>query len=400
LLKSCGCSLPTVDAENLLGRVRRRTGLDHFGDSPILEALPVIVDSLNRQPSVTTVGRIFFRHILEHRLCNRLQIEAAISTDPTISDQPIERPVFIAAPPRSGTTLLHRLLALDPSNRTPRQWEMDQPVPPPRRKSYRNDPRIRRIGRDIALLSWLAPSFKTIHELGADQPEECINLFANDLASIWFLIGFDLPEYHEWLHHVDQVQLYRSHRRQLQLLQSEYRCNRWVLKAPAHLFGLDGLLQVYPDARIIQTHRDISSCVASIASLFLSMRGAFHDQIDAAALGTEVLELMERWIGRAMAVREQAEQDPGSTTLFVDVDYRELVTKPLATVRRVYDQLSIRLEDSVEKDMRRFLECNRQHKNGLHRYSLEQFSITEADVQRRLSRYRKRFGVDLPRIPG
>jgi hypothetical protein len=352
-----------------------------------------MVDSINRSPTVTTVGRIFAHHILRHRLCNRLQIEAAISTDPSITAQSVEQPVFIVAPPRSGTTLLHRLLAIDPGNRTPRQWEMDQPVPPPKQESYWNDPRIRRIGRDIAILSWLAPSFKTIHELGADQPEECINLFANDLASIWFLIGFDLPEYCDWLHSsTDQKQIYRNHRRQLQLLQSRYRCERWVLKAPAHLFGLDGLLKVYPDARIIQTHRDISSCTASVASLFFSMRGAFHEQIDAAALGIEVLELMERWVGKAMRVREQAESDPSSQALFVDVGYHELVRDPLATVRRIYDQLSVRLDKSVEQEMRCFLERNRQNKNGLHRYSLAQFSIADADVRKRLSSYSERFG--------
>jgi hypothetical protein len=392
LLQRHSHPLPKLDAHELANRACQTTGRDDYGDGPILEALPVMVDSFNQQSSVTTIGRLFARHIIHHRLCNRLQIEAAVSADPQITAQPVERPVFIVAPPRSGTTLLHRLLAIDPGNRTPRQWEMDQPTPPPRQESYASDPRIKRIGRDIGVLSWLAPSFRVIHELGADQPEECINLFANELASIWFLIGFDLPGYFEWLHSsVDQAQLYRSHRQQLQLLQSAYRCQRWVLKAPAHLFGLDGLLQVYPDARIIQTHREISSCVASVASLFHTMRGAFHDRQSTSALGIEVLELMERWIGKAMRVREQSESDQRSEALFVDVAYNELISDPLATVRQIYDQLDINLEPSVEEEMRRFLNRNRQHRNGRHHYSLAQFSIAEADVQRRLSSYIDRF---------
>ncbi len=144
----------------------------------------MLVECIDRHPSLPTFSRLLCRNSIEQRLCNRLRIEAAIAADPTITEQPVERPVFIVGPARSGTTLLHRLLAVDPTNRTLRQWEMDHPVPPPRAESFRADPRVKQVERENARLSRLVPGVKRIHEVGANKPEECVFLFAHDFSSI------------------------------------------------------------------------------------------------------------------------------------------------------------------------------------------------------------------------
>ena len=330
-----------IDADRLVAGARRATGLRDSGDDGCREPLAVMARDIDEHPGTTPFARLFMRRHLIKRLSNKLRIAAALRADPAIERRPVDRPLFVLGLPRTGTTLLHRLLAVDPDNRAPLTWEMDDPVPPPEATAgTARDPRAARVAKELATLDRVAPGFRAIHELGAELPEECIALMANELTSMTFLVGLSLPGYRRWLLARDLGATYASHRRQLQLLQGEERAPRWVLKAPFHLHGLPWLLRTYPDACVVQTHRDPLQVMPSVASLMLTMREAFQDGLSPADVGDEVVTDLGAWLERAMDVRARAEADGASRAHFGDLPYCGGVAHPNGVVRRISAALS------------------------------------------------------------
>lgn len=342
-----------------------------------LRPLQVLTASAASAP-LNALGRRALAGALVLRLANHFAIEDHLTRHPEVFDEPIERPVFIVALPRTGTTMLHRLLASMPGHRALHTWEMDGPVGagggllPPRAQS-----RLR-----VALLHRLCPDLRAIHDVRADAPEECVNLLANDLTSMVFTLFYDLPGYADFLTEVDLESAYRSHRRQLQILQAGRPRARWILKAPFHLHGLDALLRVYPDAVIVQTHRDPTSVVASTASLYLSFRRAFHTRVDAHALGRERVDELYQWLARGMAAR--AGRDPDT---FVDVPYRALLDDPIREVAYLADRLGEPFDARARAAVVAHRATHRQHQHGRHRYDLATFGLDEAAVRMRFSAY-------------
>ncbi len=378
----------SLDPERALARAEASSSAPL--DPAVREAVRRLLGSAASQPRLTTFGRAFLRRTVAQRLGNHAAIQSTLAASPAILREPIVQPWFIVALPRTGTTLLHRLLAQDPAHRVPRQWEMDRPCPPPERATYERDPRIASVDRDLAILHRLAPGFRAIHAIGAAEPEECINLFANDLRSVWFLVGLDLPEYAEWLYHQDLAPLYARHRLQLQLLGWRCRGERWVLKAPMHLLGLAAILSVYPDARIVMTHRDPVSVVLSEASLFRTMREAFHDHVRGDAVGREMLEHLGEWTDAALRARDA---HPGTT--FVDLSYRALTADPMAAVREIYARFGATLSGAAEQNMQRWLRDHPQHAHGRHEYTAQEFGLPPERIRERFGAYRERFGTYL-----
>ncbi|WP_290648364.1 sulfotransferase [Aquisalimonas sp.] len=360
---------------------RASTGLSDYGDTWFHEPFTILTREIDEDRRVTTIGRLFALRNGIQRLRNRLQLTAAFRGDPALAEAAIEAPIFITGLPRTGTTLLHRLLAQDPNHRVPRLWEMEVLGSPPKARRGARDRRVERVGRDMVLLNRLAPSFRRIHEFDAHLPEEDIWILANEWASVGFLIAFDLPQYRRWLHNADLRPAYLGHRRQLQLLQARDAKERWVLKAPMHLLGLNALLSVYPDARIVHTHRDPRVIMASVSSLLNTMRRALSDDIEPAAVGAEATEMFSLWWARARRARREAEATPGGRARFVDVDYRQLVAEPITTVRRIYAAFELELEPATEARMRSYLANHPQHAHGRHSYSLEAFGLDDERIR-------------------
>lgn len=326
-----------------------------------------------------------------NRISNRLQIDATLAAFPDILKQPIDRPIFITGMPRTGTTLLQRLFAQDPRLRSPQYWEIQHPCPPPEKETYATDPRIQKVEKGIAMLYKLRPQFKAIHEFGARLPEECLFLFENDLISDSFGISYNLPEYSEWLKKQPTQPIYERHKRQLQLLQYRNSGERWVLKSPGHLRFLKSLMHVYPDACIIQTHRDPIETIASAASLGMASMSIFHNKVLPEDVGQGVLDWIGLCIDQSMADRDQAEFNPDFKVRFFDLYYKDIIADPIGTIRYIYDQCGLAWLPSVEQQMKAFLIENRQHKFGHHQYTLEQFGLKEEQVNERFAAYNKRF---------
>jgi len=396
ILQRVGLPLVCLDEQELIETACRTTGRRDFGDGSFREPLRILLRAYETEARLNLVGRLAARHDTLRLLANRLRLVADRQRHPDIAAQEIRRPLFIVGLPRTGSTLLHHLLAQDPANRVPVTWEVLFPSPPPERDSYAEDPRIAVAQRWLSRFDRLAPSFKSIHPTHARWPIECMAILSHTFASPQFQSMYAVPSYQRWLSYKDLRPVYAFHRRFLQHLQWRCPAERWVLKAPSHLFALDALLATYPDARIIQTHRDPHAVVASVASLDVVLRRVFSHRVTPHEIGREALQQWASAVERAMQIRARPDGAPGR---FLDVYYTDLVRDPIATVRRIYAQCGLRLTDEVEARLRRFLAAHPKDQHGVHRYSLAQFGLRPEEVARRFQAYLARFNPE-PEVGG
>jgi hypothetical protein len=386
--RGAGLAQGRLDAEALMAAARRRTGLTDFGPDDFVEPLRVLIDSIEREAALTAVGRYITRTRLIGVLANRLRVEALTAKQPAILAQPIRAPVIIAGLPRTGTTMLHRLLAVDPGMRALASWEALNPAPLPRRPWHRRDPRIFTAQLGVKGLAYLSPEFFAIHPIEAEAPEEEVILLDYAFRSTVAEATLRVPSYAAWLEQQDQTPAYRYMYKLLQVLQWQRGPARWVLKTPHHLEWIDTLLAVFPDATIVQTHRDPAVTLASICSMIAHGRGVFSDAVDPLEVGRHWRAKTARMIARAMAARDRAAPER-----FVDVSYYHLLEDPQAEVRRIYAQLQRPLTPACVAAMTASRRRNVQHKHGVHRYSLASFGIDAADVQASMASYRARFAI-------
>ena len=388
LLDRPGRRFLALDAEGLLAAGRRRAGGRNFEDTTFLEGLHRLVRALTSEARLNFLGRITARETIISHLATRLHLERDRRRHPAIAAGHVRRPLVITGVPRSGSTLLHTLLAQDPANRVPRTWEMLRPSPPPEGATYETDPRIATTERDLRWFHRLAPEFRTIHPVGARLPEECVVILSHSFLSSQFCSMFVVPSYQAWMREQSLASAYQLHRRFLQQLQWRYGGERWVLKAPAHLSALRELCEVYPDVGVIMTHREPLEVLPSEASLHTVLRRSFTDTVDPAAIGREVTELTAEELSVGLQARDAGCAPPDR---FLDVRYRELVKDPIASVRRIYTHFDLPFTTTAEARMRHYLAATPKDKHGAHLYSLAQFGLNEAEERERYRTYRERF---------
>lgn len=292
---------------------------------------------------------------------------------------------------RTGTTILHDLLGQDPRNRIPRTWEVDRPCPPPETATFDTDPRIEESQAAIDMAHSVRPELRAMHPMGARLGQECIRFTGCSFASLIFGSQFRLPSYSRWVvDEADMTATYRWHREFLQLLQWRHP-GRWVLKSGAHLWAVPALMEEYPDAVLVQTHRDPMRIVASLSSLFTSIRSMGSDQVTMADTAAEWADLIADALDRAVEVREDGTIPPDRV---LDVSFADYLRDPVGVVRSIYDYLGRELTPDVETRIRAFLAENSREKYGLHRYSFEDTGLDPGELLERTLRYREYFGVE------
>lgn len=380
-----------LDAERILADARRKTKLVDLGTGEVEDKLRILVRSFAREAGLHPFGRATVRDLLVRVLSNRLRIVDLLERRPEIGRASIERPVFVIGFPRTGTSVLYNLLAQDPESRPLLFWESLLPVPPSRARVRGEDPRIRRARIQAWVTRHLIPGFDAVHHTRAEEPEECMSLQLRTLVSWYFLLWGDLPEYREWLLSREKrtfVEAYRFYRQQLQLLQWQRPGGGWLLKSPAHLLAMDALVEVFPDASIVQTHRDPLRALPSACSLIAVMRGLMSECVETRELGHITLQRAEVLFERMLAAREQIAPER-----VVDVQYRDVVEEPIAVVRRIYAHFGRRLSHEAEARMVRWLAEHPRHRHGVHRYTLAEFGLEREQVQRACADYVDRFGI-------
>ncbi|MEJ2132056.1 MAG: sulfotransferase [Gammaproteobacteria bacterium] len=388
-LASLGLIRTELGASALLDEASRRTGLSDFGPEDFIEPLEILTRSYLEEARLNFVGVASARTYLLRLLTNRLQMERDRRAYPEVAGQEIVSPVYILGLPRTGSTLLFELLATDPRLRAPRSWEVMLPSPPP--APGRRDPRIRRAQRLLDWVDRIAPEFKKIHPIGAELPQECIAMSAQAFRSIQFHTTNDVPSYQRWLDGADLEPAYRYHRRMLQQFQALMPTERWLLKAPGHLFGPGALFATYPDAHVIQTHRDPLKVLGSVASHCASLRQAFSEHVDMADIGTTWSRLWAIGLERTLEFRRT---HPAHASRFLDVRYAELVSDPLAVVQRIYAHIGLAMTEAARAGMARYLAEHRQGRHGRHEYRLADYGLDPEREWSRFETYAQRYGIE------
>jgi len=392
LLNGCGALLDRTRipvtralAPDLIETAKRRCRLDDFGEGDFFEALSRLLESCQREARLNLIGKIALRTDVLQTLCSRLQMERDRQLYPNIAQQEIREPLFIVGLPRSGTTLLHSLLAADLEHRCPLMWEVRSPSPPTVADEKR---RIQRATRSCKFFDWLAPSFRYVHAVGAEVPQECISLMTPTFMSDQFDAMYYVPSYRAWFFEQDLRPAYEYHRRFLQHLQFRRAARRWILKAPTHMFAMPALLSVYPDALFVQTHRTPVDAMASVSSLVTILRSAFSDAVDPVTVCREAIDYWSETMDKFLNERDRL-----ASKRICDVEYDEISRDPIAAVRRIYDHFGWSLSQQAEQRMRTLVGSHAQRQPGNHRYHLSQFGSSAEEVLSAFMPYCQRFGL-------
>jgi hypothetical protein len=359
----------------------RTTGLDDFGGDEHEEGLRVLLDDYAGPAGLTPEGNHRMRGGVKGLLVARLMAEQGFAANPASADVPITRPVFVTGLPRSGTTLIQRLLTADPGNQGLEQWLADLPQPRPPRETWDQDPIFSAMQGGYEAFHRANPELAGIHYSDAASHEECWRLLQQAGTSVAFETQAYVPAYSAWLQGADWTPAYRRHRQLLQLIGLNDPEKRWILKNPSHLMSLDTLLEVYPDAVVVVTHRDPVTCVASMCSLAEASTRGTSTTFVGETIGRTQLDLLGRQHDAYRKARATAE--PGQ---FVDVDYTDLVADPVAAVHRVYDAAGLAWDDAVRATVSAELEASRSGPRApRHDYALADYGLQHEEVRDRFA---------------
>ena len=379
-------------SEQLTETACAQTGLDDFGADSFRVGLDRLVDGLEHEAQLNDVGVAMAPMTALGHLTNRLQVTDWHRRHPEIGEADVTPPIVMIGMGRTGSTILHDLFGQDPANRVPRTWEVDHPCPPPDAATYETDARIAESQAGIDLAYEVRPELRSMHPMGARLGQECIVITGGEFASAIFNSQYRLPSYLHWLtSEADMAPAYRWHRQFLQLLQWRNPGGRWVLKTGAHLWALPALMAEYPDALIVQTHRDPLRIIASLSSLFAVVQATASDDVTVADVAAQWSGPVLDALDRSVAARENGTVPADRV---VDVHYGAFMADPFRTIRTIYDRLGAELSPDAEARMRRFLAENRADKHGAHEYSFADTGLDAGAVRQQARRYVEFFDVE------
>lgn len=374
---------------------QRAGGLDDFGDGPFLEPLGLFVDSLNRDARLNDVGRYIATERAVLHVRNRLQYIEDRKRHPGIAEVTVERPVFIVGLPRTGTTILHDILAQDPANRAPLTWELAEPSPPPTTADELTDPRIAAFDAGM-YRDETSELFRAMHPTGAMLSQECVVMMGDAMVTPLFHNQFDVRGYQDWVDDdADWAPVYDFHRIQLQHLWWAKPRDRWVLKTGAHLWGLSELLATYPDARIVFTHRDPVKSMTSFASLTCLVRSRGSDHVDRHAVAADWTSRLRSKVLGALEVRSAvttANTYPNAR--FYDMHFTDFAADNFAAVEAIYDALDLPMSSAGESAMVSYIADHPKGVDGIHRYEPEEYGVDPDEVRDQFAPYIEHFGLE------
>ena len=376
-----------IEAERVMKLAERTTGLGDWGDGGFRQRLDATVAGLN-EARLNTTGLLGARYVLNWHLGNRLRIIDFAKRHPELDEVDIERPVVITGFFRTGTTFLHNVLAADPNNRVAKAWELSYP--------------LGRLGDPLGDVAWrraqakftfgfnqaAIPDQGVAHHVTADSYEECFFLLENDMAVLTFWVGFAAFEYANAMLDWDMKEPYEFHKLQLKILNAQRSAKRWVLKCPWHIWNMDALMAVYPDAQIIFTHRDIAKALASHCSLSAKMGSKLKRSLDLDELGRFWLDYAKIGLDRAMEARKTIPESQ-----LYDVRLRDMMASPMTVLEDIYSHFDLEFTEETARALEERIAEKPTSQEGEHEYSIEEFGLTNEQVRETLQSYNARFGV-------
>ena len=393
--------LASLDPTELLATARASTGLDDLGEDDWpgwTDTFRRMVTAIDNESRLHALGRVVTRAEILKVLQTWLRLQRVWATRPAIRDEPIEAPLFVVGPPRTGTTILLELLALDPQLRAPIAWEALHPL------RDEGDAERRRELSECEQELWadIHPEFMTMHELASDLPCECVHFLMYDFAGPYWSMQYDTPSFTGWqLENLDTLgRVYRLHRRMLQTFQHDSgdrdrdrdgaAPRRWLLKSPGHLSTLAALFGEYPDARVIHTHRDPRRFIASLVSLLAVLRFMRSDRDERLTLGPIMEMTYQLFLEQVIAQRTDGTLPNDQ---IVDTHFLELMSDPVAMLHRVYEQLGYHWPKGHDRAIADYLDAKPKAKHGVHTYSFADLGLDERHVRATFAPYVAHYGI-------
>lgn len=376
------------DPELLLDEARENTKLSDFGPGDFRPALDVLLRTYDTHVADPGGRKKAYRRVVG-LLATRLRIAEALRKHPQIAERPIESPMVLTGMPRSGTSALFNLLGADPAARALLLWETQFPDPMEGLEPGASDPRHDAIEAYYKQNRNDNPEFTKMHFSSADTPEECVLLHAYSLSGVH--IGWEvmLEPYGSWYQKQDLHEMYSYYRTLLQMLDWQRPGDRWLLKAPAHMWAIESLIDTFPDVSIVWSHRNPAACTASICSMTHML---MQEQVTMSKreLGPIVMNFYATSLERGLAVRDQC--DPAR---FIDVNHDNFVDDSMGVVGQIYDHFELDLGEAASQAMEAHIEANPKGQHGKHQYQLDDWGLTPEEIEARFAPYIERFSIDM-----
>lgn len=390
-----------LDADTLLTRAKKESGLMDFGGDGFLEPMHLLIKSLESEAQLNPIGRFMNQANILRLLKGRLQAQELLKRHPEILEREFPDPVVVVGLARSGTTRLHRLLASDPNFLHLKSWESVYPVPTPECCAALNqgktDPRITALEKGLKAVLYMSPQIAAVHPLGTFEVEEEIGLLQHAFSTQLFEIQATIPTFAEWLMTHDQTAAYDYMLTLLKIIawfRQDPPGKPWVLKSPQHMQDLDALLHVFPNAKLVCPHRDPVKVVGSSCSMAWNAIVRDSDSVTPQWVGQEWLTKTERMLKKSLQVRDAL--CPAQNQY--DILYADITANWETALQGVYDFLDMPFTRQARSAMQEWLDSNQQHQHGAHKYHLADFGLQEDDVERRLHFYRERFNIPAEKV--
>jgi hypothetical protein len=378
----------TLEVDRIEEDARAQTGLSDTGGDHYREGLERLVASMNDEGDLTELGEAMQQMRLSTLVASRMGVEETYRLHPEIDDQVIEGPVFVIGLPRTGTTALSQLVAADPQFRSLRTWESAAPVPPPEQATEHTDPRIAATEQGIAMMDEAFPLMQTMHHTEATTATECQDLMGMSFRTAHFDGFARVPSYMEWVIDTDMRETYRYHRRVLRLLQWHCPPTLWHLKTPVHMFALDALVEAYPNARFLWSHRDPTKVIGSVCSLIHYTRSWSSDRDDSVELGAEELDRWSTAVERAMEFRARTGDER-----FADVSFGDLQSDPVGALAGALERIGLPFSERSRASVSAWAGTHEPGSHGTHSYQLADFGLDPDQIRERFAPYYAAFDV-------
>jgi len=377
--------------DTLVAEARAVDGLTDFGNDTYLEPLEKLAWSLEHEARLNAVGEAVLRQRVVDILANQLRVEEWMKRHPEILEEEISTPLVVVGLPRTGTTMLHRTIAADPRMYAPLWFETRFPCPALDWSPAGVDPRVVDAKAEVAAMIEANPDILSVHPMDAMGPDEDIMLLEQSFYSNTPQAFAHVPTFDAWLEAQDHGTGYAYLKKLLRFLQWQKRqvgieADRWVLKAPHHLHFMDLVFETFPDAKVVQTHRDPVETIPSLASMTRELQVVYSDHVDPAEIGRTWAAKFARGMNHTMDVREQMGDER-----FLDLWFRDTVSQPLREIEKIYDFIGMDLNDEARTEMEEWIDFNKRETRPPHDYTLDEFGFTEAGLKAQFARYRARF---------
>lgn len=389
IVERVGALPRTLTTGHILDRARRRTGLSDWGDESFLEGMDQVVGDPGNA-AFTPLARVAIAEVWTKAVVQRLQLQALLRRHPEILDIPVERPLFVLGFPRTGTTVIQNLLDLHPTRRGLPFWELLTPIPAHPDPATDRVLRVRTARRTLVPSYLVAPEMREVHEIRAETLEECWYLFCHTFEVLNWDVMTGLRSYGSWLLSRDMRPAYQAYRTWLQVLLWRNPSQQLLLKCPEHLWFLDALLDTFPDACIVWSHREPVATIASYSSMMSLTRRLMYGTFTHTDLGPYVTERFAEGMDRAMAARDRW----GRPSNFFDAPFDRTVADPGGVVRAICEHFDLPVAHDHDAQVAAWLDTDRADKRGAHRYSPEAFAVDADHVRTRLADYVARSGLE------